>query len=309
MARELIEALAADVNRLLAAGCQVAVGDERLQRRAHDLRELAAQVPVLAQVAEAVERVTAGTPLEAPARVLDLALVVRQLLAGVAAAGGAGELEPVEASGPWHTDIPVVELEPILEELQRRSGERGPDPDGPRPLSWCPRPDLRTIEPALRSLRGLAAPLARLITAGPIGPTRCFLGRASPDTGPELARCEILNTLRSFRLEGEAVARAFVGLLDDRDDRMRETAARLLGKMGAYADFVVPALADMLNKGTANVRLAAVESLAGFGPKAAAAVPALKEAAWWNLGEVGEAAVEALARIGVRGAPHVRRAK
>ena len=83
MARELIEALAADVNRLLAAGCQVAAGDERLQQCARELRELAARVPVLARVADAVEHVAAGTPLEATGRLFDLVLVVRQLQAGV----------------------------------------------------------------------------------------------------------------------------------------------------------------------------------------------------------------------------------
>ncbi|MCI0461891.1 MAG: HEAT repeat domain-containing protein [Gemmataceae bacterium] len=309
MARELIEALAANVDRLLAAGGQVASADERLQRRARDLRELAARVPVLAQVADSVERVTASTPLEATARLLDLALVVRQLQAGLASAGVAGELEPLETSGPWHTDMPLAELEPILEELRRRSGELAPDPAGPWPLRWLPGPDLRTIEPALRSLRSKAAPLACLITAAPIGPTSLGPTRAVPGTGPELARREILASLRSSRLEGESVARAFVALLEDRDDLVREQAARLLGKMGIFADFVVPALAKMLQGGTANVRLAAIESLGTIGPKAAAAVPALKEAAWRERGEVGEAVVEALVRIGVMAAPRTTRAK
>ena len=57
MPREQLKSLAADVQRLLVAGSGVAAGDDGLRRRATALRDLGKKVPVLAQVADTVERV------------------------------------------------------------------------------------------------------------------------------------------------------------------------------------------------------------------------------------------------------------
>lgn len=74
-----LEALVSDVRRLLAAGAVTSTGDERLCRRAAALQQLGQKVPVLAQVALAVQRVIEAWPTQATAALLDLLLLVQQI--------------------------------------------------------------------------------------------------------------------------------------------------------------------------------------------------------------------------------------
>ena len=96
------------MRRLLAAGSATAPGDEGLRRRAEALRELGRKVPALAQVAAAVERVTGAAPAQATAPFLDLLVLARQVRAGLASAGCAGEVREVPSWAPWLSDRPTA---------------------------------------------------------------------------------------------------------------------------------------------------------------------------------------------------------
>jgi hypothetical protein len=120
MPKEQLQALAADVDRLLVAGGAVAAGDEGLRRRGKVLRELGKQVPALGQIADAVDRVSGG-PSRASAALLDLLLVVRQVRASMAVAGVDGPLMPVPSSGPWTTAVPTRDLFAVSDMLAARS--------------------------------------------------------------------------------------------------------------------------------------------------------------------------------------------
>src|SRR5205085_7143925 len=90
MSREQLLGLAGEVGRLLAAGAPAAAGHDGLARRARALRERGGQVPALAAVADAVERVTAAAPKQAAPAFLDLVLLARQLRADLSTAGAEG---------------------------------------------------------------------------------------------------------------------------------------------------------------------------------------------------------------------------
>jgi hypothetical protein len=115
VAREQLLGLAADVDRLLAAGV-ASGGGAALRRRGKALGELAKKVPALGPVADAVGRV-AGTNRPATA-FLDLLVMTRQVRVGLAAGGPVGKLEPLPASGPWRTAVPLQELLPVSRELK-----------------------------------------------------------------------------------------------------------------------------------------------------------------------------------------------
>jgi hypothetical protein len=117
MPKEQLLALAADADRLLAAGAAAGIDNENLAGRARALRELGRQVPALASVAETVERVVQAEPRQAGAAALDLVRTARQLKASLAGCGVAGELEPLPESGPWGTPLPLRELRPLYEAL------------------------------------------------------------------------------------------------------------------------------------------------------------------------------------------------
>jgi HEAT repeat protein len=114
MPREQLLGLAADVERLLAAGVANA-GTDALRRRGKTLRELGTKVPALVAIAEAAERVTDPTS-PAPA-FLDLLVMTRQVRASLATSGVDGPLTPLPDSGPWQTPVPVRDLQPVYEAL------------------------------------------------------------------------------------------------------------------------------------------------------------------------------------------------
>jgi len=94
MPRDELQALTADVRRLLAAGGTAAVGDDGLRRRGQALRELGRKVPALASIADAVERVLGAGPTAATPALLDLLLVARQVGASLAGTDGTGPAQP-----------------------------------------------------------------------------------------------------------------------------------------------------------------------------------------------------------------------
>ncbi|MCI0464746.1 MAG: HEAT repeat domain-containing protein [Gemmataceae bacterium] len=161
MPREQLQLLAGDVNRLLAAGASVAAGDEGLRKRSKALRELGQKVPVLNQIADAVERVVNAPPKQVTPALLDLVLVVRQVRASLTSAGSDGAAEAVGTSGPWSSNVPLRDLENWLETLTSSGHERT------RTLKKAlARPDftdVRLIDPLHRALNSNHHGLARLV--------------------------------------------------------------------------------------------------------------------------------------------------
>jgi HEAT repeat protein len=117
MSKEQLLGLAADVNRLLAAGATAATRHEGLSQRARVLRELGRKVAALNPVADAVERVLHSTPRQAGAAFLDLVMMTRQIQGSLAEAGVDGSLQPIEASGPWRASAPVRDIASAHETL------------------------------------------------------------------------------------------------------------------------------------------------------------------------------------------------
>ncbi|MHB1556967.1 MAG: HEAT repeat domain-containing protein [Isosphaeraceae bacterium] len=124
MPREQLRALAADVERLIAAGAGSVSGDEGLRRREAALRELGKKVPALARLAALVGKTLAADAKIAPRAVLDLLLVVNQARAGLSTAGLDGPIEPAGPSGPWASPSSAHDLYPIADVLGRTGSGR-----------------------------------------------------------------------------------------------------------------------------------------------------------------------------------------
>jgi HEAT repeat protein len=152
MPKEQLKALAADVDRLLVAGTAVAAADEGLRRRGKALRDLGQKVPVLGQIADAVEHVSGAPPEKATPALLDLLKVVRQVRASLVSAGVEGKLEPVQASGPWSSDLAADDVY-TLEEALTRSGS-GRMESLQRAVERNAVADLRLVGPYLAALDG-----------------------------------------------------------------------------------------------------------------------------------------------------------
>jgi HEAT repeat protein len=179
MSRELLQALIADADRLLVAGGSVATGDEGLRRREKALRDLGGKVPVLAQVAENVNRVLNAGPKQTPAAVLDLVVVAQQLRFSLAAVGADGPLTPAEPSGPWATDTPTRDACALKEALdERASGRLEKLKDA---LERQGAIDLRLVGPLMNLLDDGYGELADLVAEG-------ALPAFGPAVLPELRR-------------------------------------------------------------------------------------------------------------------------
>jgi HEAT repeat protein len=161
MPREQLQLLAADVERLLAAGAAVAAGDEGLQRRSKALRELGQKVPVLLQIADAVDHVVHATGKQVTPALLDLLLIVRQVRANLSAAGLEGEATAIAPSGPWTSAVPVRELESWLEALGTSGSGRTKVLK--KALARDDFTDLRMVDPLHKALNSTHTGLARLV--------------------------------------------------------------------------------------------------------------------------------------------------
>jgi HEAT repeat protein len=161
MPREQLQLLAHDVDRLLAAGAAVAAGDEKLRQRGQRLRELGQKVPVLAQIADAVDRTVNAPPKQVTPALLDLLLVVRQVRASLTAAGSDGAAEAIAPSGPWTTAAPTRELEGWLDSLT--SSSPGRVRVLKKALERDDFTDLRMVGPLLKALGTTHHGLGRLL--------------------------------------------------------------------------------------------------------------------------------------------------
>lgn len=161
MARDQLLGLAADVDRLLAAGAAAVGGSESLRKRGQTLRDLGQKVPAIKPVADAVDRVLQGGPKQANA-FLDLVSMTRQLRASLSSAGVEGALTPVEPSGPWETPLHIRDLNPLYGALTESGSGREEvlkDAIGRKAIG-----DLRLLSPLLDALEDSHAPISNLVT-------------------------------------------------------------------------------------------------------------------------------------------------
>jgi hypothetical protein len=111
MARELLQTLIDDVDRLLPAGGTAAAGDERLRRHSDTLRNVSRHIPALGALADATERVCQTEPEQVGKAWLDLIVLARQARVGSSAADILeGEITPLPPSGPWTTGLPADQV-------------------------------------------------------------------------------------------------------------------------------------------------------------------------------------------------------
>jgi hypothetical protein len=330
MPREQLRALAADVDRLLVAGARAASGDEGLRRRARALRRLARQVPVLAQVADAVERVTESPAEQAAPALLDLLLLTRQLRASLASAGVEGPPEAIPASGPWSTEASLAAVEKARAALATEHEDRVRDAV-PRATG-----DLRLVGPLLKALHSFRYEVTEFVceTALPafgpavLGELRRDLNlrrgsldgwrlvavaRIDPALGAELCREALregtaavkpyaLKAL-AFAAPAEAEPTALALLAGEGTDReLRRAAVQALALTGSKAKAVVAALVKALKDPDSALQALAAQALSAVGPEAEEAIPALIEVLGARSKEVVRAAIIALGAVGPKAA-------
>ena len=161
MPKQTLLDLSADVTRLLAAGAEQAPADDGLRRRAQRLRELGKQVPALLPIADAVDKALAAKPRDAAAALLDLAVVVRQVRAGLTASGAVGTLEPLP-DGSWATPTAQRNVATLLELLDG-AGSAGRMDQLKDAIQRQALGDMRLIQPLVKALADGHAPFAELV--------------------------------------------------------------------------------------------------------------------------------------------------
>ncbi len=236
MPREQLGALAADVDRLLAAGVAAAVGNDSLCRRSRTLRELGQKVPALVPVAEAIDRVTQSMPDRSAANLLDLTVLTRQIRAGLCTSDVPGEFHPLPASGPWQTPLPVRDVPPLVEALTRPGPGRETllkDALERKALS-----DLRLVSPLLDALDDGHAPIADLV---------------AQEVLPALGRAVLPELVAGLDLQGKAA-----------DTRRLHAICRIDRAMGAEL------CRKALNEGSQALRIQALKCLPEVGGPAEA---------------------------------------
>lgn len=159
MPREQLLGLAADVDRLLAAGATAAVGHDGLSRRGRTLRELGQKVAALQPVADAVERVTAARAQETGRAFLDLVVMARQLRGSLAGTGPAGALQAIEESGPWQTPMPARDVYNAHDALTADTSSSALHGAAEREVTG----DLRLLPSALAALESSKSSIADLV--------------------------------------------------------------------------------------------------------------------------------------------------
>jgi HEAT repeats len=305
MASEQLQGLAADVNRLLAAGAAAAPGDAALARRGRALDQLRRQVPALGDVSDAVRELVRGRD-DPPRGLLRLLAVARPVWAALAEPGvgvGTGVAQPVGPSGPWQTPLPPDRLFALtrgltLAPLDAREGLESAEEQGPVT-------DLRLVDPFFTALdnhgvrrhlaedvlpafgRALLPDLYRLLGTGD---NTFFLLRAlcridEPAGGAyclRLARHGPPNRLYAAldNLPAGVPAEEVNVLARELLPRAGKDTWRVLDaweKRGRPGPEDVPLLLPLLRSADDLVRVNAAEVLAAVGPTAACAVPAMRE--------------------------------
>jgi HEAT repeat protein len=335
MPREQLQGLAGDVSRLLVVGARSVPGDERLRQRAGALRALAARVPALAAIADAVERVVQASPAKVVPALLDLLLTVRQARAALTESELPGEIEPLARSGSWSTSTGASDLYPVADALRVSRSDRTPpllDAIERKQVA-----DLRLLDLLLGALGDGNSYLAVLVAdkALPLfGPTIAgelnagldlkgkrdsarrleVLCRADPGAGLDLARAAFrqgspplrVQALRSLSELAEAaeVERAAAEVLAGRPSaEMRYAAIAALRKSFSVTPSALALLTAALRDESWNVRRGAGEALSDVGKLAVGALAAgVNDPA---NEDVRFESIWALGRIGAESAPAV----
>jgi HEAT repeat protein len=228
MAREQLQALTADLNRLLLAGAAAAAGDERLRQHVRTLQALGAQVPAFARLAEAVGRIDGAAPERAGPPFLEVLLAVRQVSAQVAAPDAAGTAAPGQLAGPWHTPTAGQEVYAFREWL-------GSDARLEALRSAASREklaDLRLLDPLLG---GLSVPNKR------------WQAFAADEALPGFGRALVDELQRDLVAQPAAVAGSRLRVLSRIDRRVATDVCRSLlgGRNAALRAEALPAFADL----------------------------------------------------------------
>jgi HEAT repeat protein len=334
MPRELLEALAADVDRLLVAGARVAAGHEGLRKRALELRKVGAKVPVFAQIAQAVQRVVEAPLSGVPTALLNLLLLCRQARAGLASAGVEGALEPIPRSGPWETPAPSPELADLVDALSRNGSGRQAVLN--EAVKHGVEPDLRLLGPSLQALQdrdgGLADTVAQSVLpsfgggilddlrngldlGGNAPDARRLLAirKIAPDLGKDLCRAALQQgsatvRLRALELLAELApleaADFAVSILESRPKpwKLRRLAVWVLSRKSRRDKRTIAVLLDALGDGWQGDPGTAAETLGKIGKSI---VPALIERLEHPKADVRLYAAWALKAVGPAAAPAV----
>jgi HEAT repeat protein len=222
MPREQLRQLADDVARHLVAGSRAAAGASGLRDRARALHALAAKVPALGALAGAVDRAAE------PSGLLDLLVMVRQVRAALATAEVDGDLESVERSGPWTTDLRLDEpvFTNLLPELT--------DPKS-RPLNALGLADHEEMGTELRLVGPLLAGLDHPDRSAPerIAGLLPRFGKAVAaelrrDFDPTGERADAMRLRALGRIDPEAARAACREALDHGSEAVREEALGVL---------------------------------------------------------------------------------
>ncbi len=289
MSRTQLLALAAAVDRLLAAGAVAAPADEGLRRHGVALRKLGQQVSALARLADAAERVTrAPSPGQASRSLLDLLLGVRQVRASLMTAGVPGTLRPVAPSGPWTTSSPVRDLQPLasvngdcLESL-REAHRQGTSTD------------LRLVEPLLRGLGDRRWELGELLVNEVLpafGPTIVAEVERGLSLRGGLADARRLAIL--CRMDPVAGARLCRQALRRGSPEVQGQALQFLPTFASPPE-IERAARQVLARGKPGLRWAALQALEKLSSVSPAAIPGLIHC----LGSYHDTAAEILGKVG-----------
>jgi HEAT repeat protein len=330
MAREQLQALVADVDRLILAGGHAAVGDEGLRKRALALHKLRAKVPALARIVEVAEAALSGTAVA----LLNLLLLCRQTRAGMASAGVEGSLEPIPRSGPWETPAPALEVAEVADALS------GTGPGRQVVLLEAVKrgiePDLRLLGPSLQALQDRDGALADTVAqevlpafgGGVLDQLRegLDLGGKAPDARRLLAICKIapdvgLELCREALERGSATVRlralnllaklspkeakeVAVSLLEGKpkDWKLRAAAIEVVSRKPRRDERTIAVLLDALGDGWRGNPNLAANALGKIGKQV---VPALIERLEHSKADVRLYAAWALNVVGPDAAPAV----
>jgi hypothetical protein len=271
MRHDTLNALIADVDRLLGEGGAAAARDEKLNRRADAVDQLAATVPALAGVARAVRRVLdPGAGGAGP--LLDLLLLTQQLRVALTVADVAGTIDELSPRGPWRTNTPAGELYPLADTLRAtaRPGVMGVLESlvGREEVG-----DFRLLDAVLDCLADSHAELNRLLerAAFPTFGPKAFLqllARYHPRWLADLCKGALARRLDPVRL--------LVSLL--RPPTSEETGRGVVPVLAAIGEPAVLALDDALDDADPVFRFRAAEAIILFAHRTAVRWPALRDA-------------------------------
>lgn len=259
MPKETLSLLERDTERLLFAGASMARGDADLDARKQKLTALAAKAPVLAKVAEQVEKAQKATGKNAAAELLNLSAQMAQVRGAQASPRAAtGDLAPLPSSEPVESPLSPTELLALVNALTVSGKHR------PRIVADAAE------RGAVRDLRLLPF---------------CVQALGDPSVG-HVVEEKLLPALGALVVpEIQATLRIEKG--KELDAKKLRVLASILG------DAAKPLLADATEKGSPEIRRTAVAEL-GERDAAMAEPIALRLLAGDKSAEVRRAAVEAL---------------